>query len=133
MKKILCVLIAIICAFGTMSLIGCGDGDKGKIAKVWCTLASETYMQDQKPSSYPEAKLEVIAMKGETESRQVMITANKFIRGFTFETQDLVAEDGSKITKDNVKLYGEHYVEVRGNTNASMFSPAGYKKHYQKL
>ena len=71
-------------------------------------------------------------MKGETESRQVMITANKFIRGFDFETQDLVAEDGSTISKDNVKVYGEHYVEIdevysnTGNTNVTLYNQTGW-------
>ena len=133
MKRFLWLCMAVICSLSVLSFIGCGnDATNGSIAKVWCTLASEIYLQDEKPDSYPEAKLEVVAMKGETESRQVMITANKFIRGFAFETQDLVAEDGSVIAKENVKLYGEHYVEITdiytntGNTNVTLYNLAGW-------
>ena len=131
-KKFVYVLMAILCSFTTLTTIGCGEKESGKLATVWSALASEVFLQDQEIESYPDSKLELVAMKGETESRQVIISANKFIRGFTFETQDLIAEDGSVIAKENVKLYGEHYVEITdlyintGNTNVTLLNFAGW-------
>ena len=133
-KKFSSVLMAIICSFSILSTVGCAPSnqDNGKLAKVWTALSSEVFVQDILPETYPEAKLDFYAMKGETESMQIMITANKFVRGIDIETTDLVDESGNVISKDNIKLYAEHYVEIAnpyvntGNTTVTILSPAGY-------
>ena len=94
MKKLMCIFMALICSLGVFTATGCTDtGETDSIATVWCALSSEVFLQDQKLTSYPEAKLDVPTIKGETESRQIMITANKFIRGFDVETEDLVSKE----------------------------------------
>ena len=132
-KKIVGILMAMICSLTSIPFFACSGGDNDKnIAKVWSALSSEVFVQDILPESYPEAKLNFAAMKGETESAQIMITANKFVRGIDIELADLIDEDGNIISKDNVKLYGEHYVEVAspyintGNTKVTLSSPAGF-------
>lgn len=131
MKKFVSILMATLCCFSVVSAIGCGEKN-GKIAKVWTALASEVFVQDILPETYPEAKLDFYAIKGETESMQIMITANKFVRGIDVVTADLVNENGDVISKENIKIFGEHYIEVAnpyvntGNTNVTLLAPAGY-------
>ena len=115
-KRIVNVLTAIICCMGVFSAVGCGEADNGSeskgVAKVWAALSSEVIVQDILPETYPEAKLDFAAIKGETESMQIMITANESIRGIEIETADLTDGNGDVISKDSIKLYGEHYVEM---------------------
>ena len=131
-KKILVVLMAIICCFGAVTVSGCGETESESVATVWTASSSEVFVQDVIPETFPEAKLNLSAMKGETESGQIMITANKYIRGINVETADLTDEKGSVIAKENVKIYGEHYVEIlspyinSGNTNVTIAAPAGF-------
>lgn len=132
-KKIVGIVMAVICTLSVFSVIGCGGKKKDdKIAKVWAALSSEVFVQDILPETYPEAKLDFVAMKGETESMQIMITANKFIRGIDIEKADLVDTNGNVISKENIKIYGEHYVEIldpyvnTGNTNVTFPAPTGF-------
>ena len=133
-KKIISVLMAIICSFGVLQAVGCAPSnqDDGKIAKVWTALSSEVFRQDEIPETFSDAKFNLSAIKGETESMQIIITAKKDIRGIAVETTDLVDESGNVISKDNIKLYAEHYVEITepyvntGNTNVTMLALAGF-------
>ena len=133
-KKFISVLLAIICSFSILSTVGCvpSNQDDEKIAKVWTALSSEVFRQDEIPETFSEAKFNLSAIKGETESMQIIITAQKDIRGIDVETTDLVDESGNVISKDNIKLYAEHYVEITepyvntGNTNVTMLALAGF-------
>ena len=135
-NKIASIVIALVCCFNAIILAGCGknenDSENGSITKVWTALPSEVFVQDILPETYPEAKFDIAAMKGETESGQIMITAGEFIRGIDVEVTDLVGEGGEVISKDNVKIYGEHYVEIvspyinSGSTNVTIASPSGF-------
>ena len=64
-RKIACILLGIVCSFGSLSVFGCnGSENGGSAATVWCALSSEVFMREQQITSYPDAEIEISAMKG---------------------------------------------------------------------
>ncbi len=98
------------------------EGTEGEYATVWSALSTEKYMQLYKEEASKaafdarmgktEAKLDFVGMKGETQSAQLMITANKYIKGFDLDVSDLTDASGNKIAAENIKVYAEKYVEI---------------------
>ena len=81
--------------------------------------------QNQEP--YGAAKVEIKSAKNEVESFQVVITALKEnIRVVNVEITDLIAKDGSKIGKENIKLFRAEYVRVRRSTRRAELGPGLY-------
>lgn len=107
MKKILTVFLAAL-----LLLAGCSANDEStEQAIVWSALSTEKFRRDEKPEEYSAAKLNFTGMKGETQSAQLMITANEYVKGFSLETSDLSGESGT-FSKNNVKVYAERYVDI---------------------
>lgn len=115
-RKFILLFSLLFFVLTAISMTACKNGNEGEreeMVKVWSALSTEKYMQDAVPEAYPEAKLNFSGMKGETQSAQLMITANQYIKGFDLITDDLKSEDGQNvISNENIKVYAEHYVEI---------------------
>ena len=85
----------------------------------------ERIRQDQRP--YGAGEVNIKAAKNEVESFQVVVAAlGRNINVVRAEISDLVAADGSKIGKDNIKLFREEYVRVRRSTRRAELPPGLY-------
>lgn len=100
------------------ALVGCQE-EEVSTAKVWSALSTEKYMQSYEAGhdmlskmGKTQAKLDFVGMRGETQSMQLMITANEYVKGYNLATADLKTSDGTTLSKENIKVYVEHYVEV---------------------
>lgn len=59
-----------------------------------------------------KAALSMEAIKGETESVQLMMTATEKVTSFNVTVGDLTANGGGKIAKSNVEIFAERYIET---------------------
>jgi hypothetical protein len=81
--------------------------------------------QSQKP--YGASEVEIEAARNEVESFQVVVSAlAENIKVARAEISDLVAAGGSKIAKDNIRLYREEYVRVRRPSPRAELPPGLY-------
>jgi hypothetical protein len=81
--------------------------------------------QNDKP--YGANKVEIRAARNEVESFQIVVAAaDENIRVVRAEISDLVAKDGSKIEKDNIRLFREEYVRVRRPSPRAELPPGLY-------
>jgi hypothetical protein len=81
--------------------------------------------QDQQP--YGAGKVEIKSAKNEVESFQVVVTALKEnIKVVNVEISDLIGKNGSKIGKENIKLFRAEYVRVRRSTPRAELPPGLY-------
>ena len=81
--------------------------------------------QDQKP--YGTDKVEIKSAKNEVESFQVVVAAlTENIKVIKAEISDLIGTNGSKISKDNIKLFRPEYIRVRRSTPRAELPPGLY-------
>jgi len=81
--------------------------------------------QDQKP--YGADKVQIKAARNEVESFQVVVAAlAENINVVRVEASDLLGQDGSKISKDSIRLFREEYVRVRMSTPRADLPPGLY-------
>ena len=91
--------------------------------QVWATGSLER-IRPEDPAK-PLVPIELFAARGETESFQVILTGPRGVRDAGLEVSDLRGPGGATIGRENLRLYRQHYVEVRepspslGNTNRS--------------
>ena len=101
------VLVTIASAF-VFPAAGCSCN---RTATVRCALSTETFLQDADLPDLPE-KISLAGIRGETESAQVIITAEKDISRIDFVRSSLSDGNGNVIPADCVKVYAEKYVEI---------------------
>lgn len=119
-KKIIALSLATLLCSSLVLASGCAENEeKGTLAKVWSAYSTEKYMQSymeghEKLSQMgkTEAKLDFVGMRGETQAMQLMISANEYIKGFDLDSVDLKMEDGTVLSKENIDVYAEKYIEV---------------------
>lgn len=117
MKKLLSLILT--AAFALSGLASCGDvggesdesSGKNNLGVIWSAENTERYMRDDVPTN-PSLDLSIEAIKGETESIQLMITANEDVSSFNVSVGDLVSSNGDKISKSNVEIFAERYIET---------------------
>jgi len=81
--------------------------------------------QSQEP--YGAAVVEIKAARNEVESFQVVVAAPKEnISVIEVEISDLAGQGGSKIAKDNIRLFREEYVRVRMSSPRAELPPGLY-------
>ena len=98
-------------------------GEKG--IKLTALNSMQRIGQNQKP--YGASKVELKSAKNEVESFQIVVSALKEnIRIVKAEISDLIEKDGSKIGKDNIKLFRAEYVRVRRPTPRAELPPGLY-------
>jgi hypothetical protein len=93
--------------------------------KLTALSGMERIGQDQQP--YGADKAEIKSAKNEVESFQIVVTAPKEnIKVVQAEISDLIAKEGSKIAKENIKLFRAEYVRVRRSTPRAELPPGLY-------
>ena len=85
--------------------------------EVWSTYSTLKVMQQKHDYKKGEAKLSVSLAKGETESGQLVLTANKAVKSFELIASDLKNEHGDKFGVENIKIEVQKYIEVKQKTN----------------
>lgn len=142
MKKLLCCLLASCTMF---SFVSC-NGDKENsesgqsstnsvIAPVvdgdiefWSAPNTEKIMQDQY-DMYSGIKggdaVQISAVKNEYENAQLIMTALEDVSSYDVSVSDLKQANGATLSKENVTVYNQKYLEVaRITTNTDV--PTGY-------
>ena len=117
MKKLLSLLLT--ATFVLSGLSACRkrgveseeSSSKNDLAVIWSAENTERYMLDDVPTN-PTLNLSIEAIKGETESIQLMITASKDVSSFSVSVGDLVSSNGEVISKTNVEIFAERYIET---------------------
>ena len=82
---------------------------------IWSAYATEKILQDAESSSdavRSDPKVAVNACKGEYESTQLILTANKDISSYNVEVSDLTDGAGNTFKAENIFVYHEKYIEV---------------------
>ncbi|HEY8389565.1 MAG TPA: glycoside hydrolase domain-containing protein [Clostridia bacterium] len=93
----------------------------------WSVPSTEKVLQDKTDiyqSIKKEAKVYVEACKGEYESTQIIMTANKDVKSVTLSYGELNGDNGAKFSKDNISVYYELYTNVT-NIYDSNGAPTG--------
>ena len=81
----------------------------------------------QNQEQYGADKVEIKSAKNEVESFQVVVAAmSENIKVTKVEISDLIAKNGAKIEKDNIKLFRAEYVRVRRSTPRAELGPGLY-------
>lgn len=79
-------------------------------------------MQDYE---YPElmasrdSTLRMYGIRGDKKSAQLIITSLKDIKAFNVKVDDLINSDGKKISKSNIEVYAQWYVNIEGSYNTA--------------
>lgn len=119
MKKFASLLLVSILACSTLSACSKSKEDSSEevtlnSATLWSVDNTVRYMQDDEAPENASAEMFMDAMKGETESIQLMITAKEEVTSFNVTAGDLVATSGDgKIEKSNVEIFAERYIETK--------------------
>ena len=94
---------------------GGGGGKEPQIASatLWSAENTMSYMRDSAIPENATLDLSMEAVKGETESVQLMVTAKEEISAFNVSVGDLVSATGEKIEKSNVEVFAEKYIETK--------------------
>ena len=83
--------------------------------EVWSTYATEKIMRsgyDEYASVRFDPKVTVSACKGEYESTQLILTAQKDIADYNVTVSDLSDGAGNTFSADNILVYHEKYIEI---------------------
>ncbi len=106
---------ATACSSDKDSSGGVGGGAAGA-TNVWSTSALNKVLQTQVYESRGAAKVDVSLAQGESESAQIILTPEKDVKAFTVSTADLKNAQGDVLSKDNVLVYQQKYIEVVSKT-----------------
>ena len=112
-----------IILFLILSSFKCSSAGEGIILTALNSM--ERIGQDQKIDGVPTVK--IWSARNEVESFQVVVSApQENINVIKVEISDLVGPKGSKIEKENIKLFREEYVRVRMSTPRAQLPPGLY-------
>lgn len=124
MKKIASLLMVALLAGSALAACGGSGGGGGngngganqpqlQAATLWSAENTVSYMRDSEIPEGAKLDLSMEAIKGETESVQLMITAKEEVTAFNVSVGDLVSATGEKIEKSNVEVFAEKYIETK--------------------
>ena len=100
-----------------LNLAACAPTEGGSLrnATIWGAPATEKILQNVHgiyDHIKSDAKINVTAARGEYESQHIIITAKNKKVSYTLEYTDLIAEDGTIFSKDNLDVFHELYLEL---------------------
>lgn len=118
MKKIVSLALASLVSLSAISACVGGEESSEKqeqnSVRLWSAENTVSYMQDDKIPEGAELDLSMEATKGETESVQLMLTAQENVDSFNVAVGDLVSTSGNaRIPKSNVEIFAEKYIETK--------------------
>ena len=132
-KKLIVLLLSLL--LGVSGLTACKNDDVSKNTEpgeitFWSTYATEKVLQNR-TDLYDDVKLdaavEVLACKGEYESAQVIMTAEKDVASYNAElTSDLIGPDGATFSKENIDLRHQKYIQVSKIHSSHNAPPVGW-------
>ncbi len=95
--------------------------------KIILTALNSMERISQNQKMYGAHTVKIWSARNEVESFQVVVSAPKEnINVIKLEISDLIGPEGSKIEKDNIKLFREEYVRVRMSTPRAELPPGLY-------
>lgn len=117
-------LIAVI----MVSFFGCGTKQAAPLStqpvveekvKLWWAYATENLLKDYDYDYDRDSTLRFYAIKGETESLQLMITPKENVDSFDFIIEDIKSQSGAVISKKNFEIFVNWYVSVDRSYNST--------------
>ena len=89
--------------------------------KFWTAPITEKILRDSEYGDEKEnVSIKLRVVRNEYENAQLIMTAKKNVSDYNVEVSDLASGNGDKkITKDNVKIYNQHYSYVARNLNGN--------------
>lgn len=122
-RSVIGILLAVLLAF---TATGCdakknqnGGGGGSSDLRIWTApsyvkvLADIDYSRDDSYASYySRNRLEISMYRNEYEAGQIIITTPTDISSYTLELSDLVSSSGDKLSKEDITLYNQKYVNV---------------------
>lgn len=99
-----------------VSAAACNEGGENEI-RIGSTYNTLKILQDD--TDYPDLgrSLSVSMAKGETEGAQLLVTPEKKVSSYTLSVSDLAGEGGASISKENVEIFVQKYLEVKAKSN----------------
>ena len=102
-------------AFSSCSFLG-GDSEtsvKTDAVTLWSAENTISYIIDDEIPANAALDLSMEALKGETESIQLMITAKEDVSAFNVTVGDLVSSGNKTISNKNIEIFAEKYIETK--------------------
>lgn len=108
-------LTIIVASTMSVSFAACKGGENN--VRIGSTYNTLKILQDD--MNYPDLgqKLSISMAKGETEGAQLIVTPQKNVASYSIEVSDLTGEGGATISKDNVEIFVQKYLEVKAKSN----------------
>ncbi len=118
-KKIVSAIL--LCALVIGSSYGCSNDDLASTVSVWgaySTVKVTQNIKDEVPYEKLSASVDIQMMKDETEGSQIIITTgDSSVKKYSLQTSDLSDGNGNVISKDDVSVYHQKYLEVLSKTD----------------
>ncbi len=127
MKKIKIISAILICAV-LMTACGKAPGKQsGDAAEIWHTYNTVKVMRDKHDYEKLSGAITVEMAKNETESAQLVLTANRDVKSYNVEVSNLTCGD-STIPSDDIEIYVQKYlnIKIKTNNNNNTDYPVGY-------
>ncbi len=126
------ILSAIVLSTGVFSACSKKNENNGENVKFWTAPSYVKIYQDIDYSSqeeyssfYNADELNVSMFKNEKEGGHVILTPDYDVQEYTVAVTDLVADNGQKISKENITVYNQKYVDVTFASKAHTNSVLG--------
>lgn len=129
MKKGISIILVILMFCGvTFSFSSCKKSNAKAEYEYWCKSSSEKILQnimyDDNVKKSKEINVKMAA--GEKESTQVIITAKTDVKAYNFVITDLKTASGDIISKDNIDVFNQKYIQVDNNSKFSQVTQLGF-------
>ena len=115
-KGALCLALAAVCALSVWDGKAFSVRAEEEAVTFRSAYATEKVLQDAEYTGGGAARVSVNACRGEYESTQIIMTAQKDIAAYTVQVGDLVLSGSDQVfPKENIAVYAEKYIEVEKN------------------
>ena len=126
-KRVLALSTALFCTASAIGLSACKKEADGSV-QIRSAYSTLKVMQSDTDFVSGDANINVQLAKGETESGQLILTAQGDVGAFELIESDLSLADGTKFGLDNIDINVQKYINVRQKTsgNRNEAYPTGY-------
>lgn len=142
MRKIIGIICSVLLILQMTLVVSCGgngngsgsDGSSESVSEiingnvndyvdVWSTYGATKVLQNAKNNdSYHNlgGGISFSMMKNESEGSQLVLTAKRNVSSYELVGEDLKDDDGNVISKEDISIYHQKYVEITKRANAEM-------------
>lgn len=117
-KRVLALSTALFCTASAVGLSACKKESDGNV-QIRSAYSTLKVMQNNTDFGGGEGKIDVQLAKGETESGQLILTAQGDVGSFELIESDLSLADGTKFGVDNIDINVQKYINVRQKTSGN--------------